>query len=178
MLLWYLGVNISVDDFISVLPKADMIRENGILYGPDPNSFFAGSPYDEDSFGCYPEVILEAVRRINEKYGLKLKAENITGMALSEMKADFLMRDIPVLFWATIDMKPSQTGPVWKLNKSGDEFVWRSNEHCLCLTGFDGEGYYFNDPWENHGLVHYGAELVQQRHREMYEMAVVIGLEK
>ena len=33
------------------------------------------------------------------------------------------------------------------------------------------EGYYFNDPHENHGLIRYPKALVEERHKAQYEMA-------
>ena len=37
--------------------------------------------------------------------------------------------------------------------------------------GYDEEGYYFNDPHENHGLIRYPKALVEERHKAQYEMA-------
>ena len=36
----------------------------------------------------------------------------------------------------------------------------------------DDDGYYFNDPYESHGLVHYPKQLVEERHQAQYGMAV------
>ena len=45
MLLQYLGYEISVDEFISkYLECRDMEIREGVLYGPDPNECFCGSP--------------------------------------------------------------------------------------------------------------------------------------
>ena len=38
--------------------------------------------------------------------------------------------------------------------------------------GYDADGYYFNDPYEGHGVIHYPKALVENRHRAQYEMAV------
>ena len=53
MLLHYLGISISVDEFIrTYLKKEPMELREGRLHGPDPFRCFAGSPYDSESFGC------------------------------------------------------------------------------------------------------------------------------
>ena len=38
----------------------------------------------------------------------------------------------------------------------------------------ENSSYYFNDPWENHGLIEYDKELVEKRHKEMFSMACAI----
>lgn len=55
-------------------------------------------------------------------------------------------------------------GPQWKLLDSKERFTWVSNEHCMLLTGYDEKGYYFNDPYENNGVVYYEKELTNNRY--------------
>ena len=65
MLLQFLGVDITVDEFIEkYLEKQDFEERDGELFGPDPREYFCGSPYDEDSFGCYAPVIAGAMKRV------------------------------------------------------------------------------------------------------------------
>ena len=85
---------------------------------------------------------------------------------------DHIDNDMPVIFWATIDLKETYSGPEWILKDSGESFLWRSNEHCMLLVGYDEENYYFNDPWHDHGTIGYEKKLVEKRHREQYRMAV------
>ena len=49
-------------------------------------------------------------------------------------------------------------------------------EHCLLLVGYDNEkdGYYFNDPWNNHGTILYNKALVEKRHEEQFSNAIAI----
>jgi uncharacterized protein YvpB len=42
----------------------------------------------------------------------------------------------------------------------------------MLLVGYDDEGYYFNDPYENHGTIRYDRTVVEDRHRAQYSMAV------
>ena len=44
-------------------------------------------------------------------------------------------------------------------------WVWHSGDD-------DDDGYYFNDPYEDHGVVYYPKQLVEERHRAQYGMAV------
>ena len=57
MLLRYLGIRISMDEFIDFfLPQEQMRRKEGQLIGPDPDLKFAGSPYDNGAFADNPEI--------------------------------------------------------------------------------------------------------------------------
>lgn len=174
MLLNYLGISISVDDFIeNYLEKESMHEREGRLYGPNPFRCFAGSPYDKDSFGCYAPVIVQTLNKIFAEKKVKFQAVDITGMPMAGILTDFLDKDMPVVFWASIDLKETIAGPKWYL-PDGSVFTWISNEHCMLLVGYDEKSYYFNDPWQNHGLIAWPRNLVEQRHREQREMAAAV----
>ena len=62
MLLKYLGYEITVDEFIqNCLECREMEIRDGVLYGPDPNKFFCGNPYDEESYGIYARGLQKAI---------------------------------------------------------------------------------------------------------------------
>lgn len=173
MLLQYLGYDISVDEFIAdYLEMKDFEEREGQLFGADPNLYFCGSPYDKDSFGCYAPVICKALEKaVGDKYDII----NETDTPTEELIKKYIDADIPVIFWACINMREPIVGPEWRLLDSGEIFTWISNEHCMLLVGYDEKGYYFNDPHENRGLIHYDKELVENRHRAQYSMAVGVS---
>lgn len=172
MLLNYLGYPLSVDQFISdYLPMQPFVTRGGILYGPDPRTAFCGSPYDPDSFGCYAPVIKQALTAIVSD---RFEVIDETGTSMETLLHQYIDRNMPVIFWACINMQPPLPGPDWKLTDTGEDFSWISNEHCLLLVGYDEKGYYFNDPYENHGLIYYEKELTEQRHAAQYSMAVAL----
>ena len=170
MLLQYLGYDISVDEFIADYLEMKAFEEReGQLFGADPNLYFCGSPYDKDSFGCYAPVICKALEKaIGDKY----ETRNETNTSVDELIRKYIDADMPVIFWACINMREPIVGPEWKLFDSEEVFTWISNEHCMLLVGYDEEGYYFNDPHENRGLIRYEKELVENRHKAQYSMAV------
>lgn len=170
MLLQYLGYAVSVDGFIEEYLDRQVFEEReGLLYGPDPRRAFAGSPYDPDSFGCYAPVIARALERIvSDRYAV----QNETGREISDLLAAYIDREMPVILWACMDLRPSIVGPSWRLLEGGDIFTWRSNEHCMLLVGYDAEQYFFNDPYENHGCVAYPRALTEQRYKEQGMQAV------
>ena len=204
MLLQYLGVDLSVDEFISgCLPMKPMGHIAGRLCGPDPNCCFAGSPYDPDSFGCYPGVIIQALDKALADRGLTITACDATGIPTDDLLKGYIDRDLPVIYWATIDLMEAVTGPDWLITdqtpapcaaagvpsvhrdancetlpdtEKDRVFTWVSNEHCMLLVGYDTDRdtLVFNDPWHNHGVIDYDRTLVLQRHREQAERAVVL----
>lgn len=174
MLLQYLGIPVSVDDFIEAyLKKEPMTYREGRLYGPDPFRYFAGSPYDGESFGCYAPVVVDAMNRVFADFKPERRAKDASGMPMEELLKRYIDRDLPVVFWASIDLKETVPGPQWYL-PDGTLFSWISNEHCMLLVGYDDKRYYLNDPWMDHGCVGYSRRVVEMRHGEMRGMAVVV----
>jgi len=196
MLLQYLGIDISVERFVErYLEKEPLFEKNGKLYGGDPRKVFVGDPADAQSMGCYAPVIRKALNRVflEEKgYNAALpvrpdsdreaeksgrsgwEAVDLTGVSVEALLREYIDNDIPVIFWASIDLKETYEGPKWVLTDTGGIFTWRSNEHCMLLVGYDEENYYFNDPWHGHGTIGYERKLVERRHAEQYQMAVSV----
>lgn len=178
MLLQHLGYEITVDEWIEqYLEQQEFETKDGIIYGGDPRKVFCGNPYREDGMGCYAPVICKTLDRVfSDKIsvtGSSFQAVDETGTSMTKLRKKYIDRGMPVVFWACIDMKEPVTGPDWQLADEPEKtFTWISNEHCMLLVGYDEIGYYFNDPYENHGVIRYEKELVEQRHKAQYAMAV------
>lgn len=172
MLLRYLGYPVTVDQFIAEYLEQQAFEErDGQLYGPSPYQYFCGSPYDENSFGCYAPVICRALEKAA---GDRYQIIDETGTSMERLLRNYIDKEMPVIFWACIDMKEPVAGPEWKLADTGRTFTWISNEHCMLLVGYDKEGYYFNDPYNNNGVLRYDRKLVQDRHAAQHNMAVAV----
>lgn len=189
MLLQYLGIDITVDEFIDTyLEKKDFEEKDGVLFGPDPRKYFCGSPYDEGAFGCYAPVIVNALEKVfldveSGKRGAMqetatYRAVDETVTPLEELLTKYIDHGMPVICWACIDMREPVIGPQWHLletaasQSTGEIFTWISNEHCMLLVGYDEENYYFNDPHNGNGLIGYPREITEKRHRAQYMQAV------
>lgn len=170
MLMQFLGYDMTVDEFIEkYLNKRDFEDRAGQLFGPNPYKEFCGSPYDEESFGCYAPVICHALEHaIGDAYEII----DETGTSMEDLLANYIDQGMPVIFWACINMREPIVGPSWKLLDGGEEFTWISNEHCMLLVGYDEEGYYFNDPYDNNGVIRYDKAVVEDRHAAQHSMAV------
>lgn len=173
MLLNWLGVDISIRGFIDgYLDKADFEQRDGVLYGPDPREVFVGDPYDPEAMGCYAPVIRRSLERL---VGERFEVIDETGSDVEDLVRRYIDGEgLPVLLWTTIDLKPYIEGPSWRLLADGSEFVWRSNEHCVLLVGYDDECYIINDPWNNNGVVRCDKALVQKRHAEQHSQSVAL----
>lgn len=172
MLINYLGYGLSVDDFIEKYLECQAFEmREGQLYGPDPTKYFCGNPYSEEDFGCYAPVIQKALKKVlGDSYEIIDESKTPTEVLIRE----YIDHDMPVIYWACIDMREPIVGPEWKLLDSGEEFTWISNEHCMLLVGYDDEHYYFNDPYDGHGCIAYERNVVENRHKAQYEMAVAV----
>jgi uncharacterized protein YvpB len=159
-----------VDEFIvKYLECREMETRDGRVFGPDPNEYFCGSPYDKDSFGCYAPVVQKALEKAA---GDRYEFMDETNTPVEQLLTKYIDNGMPVVFWACINMREPIVGPEWVLTDSGQTFTWISNEHCMLLVGYDEEGYYFNDPYENNGVIKYPKNLVEDRHRAQHQMAV------
>lgn len=171
MLLQYWGINISVDDLIAALPQEPLFQDaSGPWHGPDPNHAFVGSPYTEDSFGCYAPVIADTVRNLLPEAYVLFDA---SGTPLPSLSKEYVQNGIPVLIWASIGMQEPYPGMSWYL-EDGSLFTWLANEHCLVLTGYDESSYYLNDPSGRGASVSYPKALVEARYNDFSSQALVI----
>lgn len=170
MLLQYLGYDMDVDCFIETCLDCRNFEQRGeTLYGPNPYEQFVGSPYDNESFGCYAPVICKALRKVlSNEYEIL----DETGTEIEDLLEAYINQGMPVILWACINLREPIEGPCWKLLDTGEEFTWISNEHCMLLVGYDETMYYFNDPYENNGVIGYEKALVKDRHRAQHMQAV------
>lgn len=178
-ILNHLGIEITPEQFIEeFLPKKSFYRSGGNVYGPDPNEYFAGDPFQKSSLGCFPNVIIKALNTLKTTgySGTEnIKVLNLTGTPLSTLADDYICNEIPVLIWVTIGMKESKDGMTYLL-EDGTPYTWRSQEHCVVLCGYDEEKYYIMDPLADGEIVGYSKGLVEMRYKEMKQSAVVITI--
>ena len=173
MCLHYNNITITPEDFIdNYLDKGIFYYKNGQLFGPNPAQKFVGSPYDENSYGCYEPVITKALNKLIADKNLNYEVKNLTNVKMEDIITNYIDKDIPVIFWATMGMRHFTYGNAWIVPETEEKFQWRGREHCLLLVGYDNDNYYFNDPLEKGSPTPYNKTLVQKRHEEQYSMAV------
>jgi len=86
----------------------------------DPNIGFRGDPTSlEGGFTIFPPALME----LTDKY--LSQAMDMTGCSMDDLKNQ-LNSECPIVVWV-----------------NGLGF----NVHAVCLTGYNGEGFFYNDPW-------------------------------
>lgn len=178
MVLRYFGMSISVENYINnYLPKgkAPFRDENDERFGDDPRKVFLGDPYSKTGgWGCYAPVIVTATNRCIDRK--KLSVENITGTSFETLCHTYIDKDIPVIVWATSGMAPLnpwKKSHTWTILGTSETFTWKSPMHCLVLTGYDDNNYYFNDPQQSKNY-RYSKSSVLTAYRALGMQAVVI----
>ena len=177
MCLHYYGIQITVDEFIqNYLESGEITEKDGQLYAPDPFEKFVGSPYSDYSFGCYEPVIEKALNKLIKEKNLNYEVKNLNNVPMDEIIINYIDKDIPVIYWATMHMKETIYNKSWIIPETGKKYDWKGREHCLLLVGYDNEkdGYYFNDPLTDEVLIMYNKALVEKRHQEQYSNALAI----
>lgn len=170
MVMQYWGVEVDAVTLAEELPCGELCwKEDGLLYGPHPKDLFVGSPFDSSGYGCFAPVIANLVPAVDKN----LHAEVIKGLSLEELYGRYILREIPILVWCTINMLETTPGTEWIL-PDGSEFKWPRNEHCMVLIGRTGEEYICLDPYDSNGEVHIERELLESRYMDMGSQAVLV----
>ena len=170
MALNWAGADLTVEDFVyGYLPMDELWTDaGGRLCGPSPADAFIGDPAGQ-GYGCFAPVL---ARAMSQAAPAGYRALDLTGSPLSELACAYLRHNIPVVIWATMEMRPVEAGTQWLL-PDGEVFTWPSGEHCLLLVGETSEGYLLNDPRAGE-TVCYDKELVRRRYESLGSQAVAL----
>ena len=142
-LLQYSGFDITVDDFIdNLLPMGAKPELGGI--GPDPEKVYCGDPRSKNGWGCYSSVIASVLDEYLYESGYTYNHSYT--YSLQELCQTYIDRGIPVIVWATVGMVDSSDMYAHWYTEEGKEISYNRKLHCLVLTGYDSDNYYFNDP--------------------------------
>ncbi|MBO6159693.1 MAG: C39 family peptidase [Firmicutes bacterium] len=184
MLLNCLGIRITPEAFIDRhLPKgkAPLQGEDGIFYGCDPWQAFPGDPYSRDGWGCFAPALKTAVLSAVKECAEKPERFNVSDqyhLPLPQVVHQYIDRDIPVVFWATIGMAEGRNTLRWQ-TPEGRQIQWVSPMHCTLLIGYetgpDGEisAYVFNDPTSG-ALSRFDAKSVEAAYQVQHEQILTI----
>ncbi len=172
MLLRFYGVPIDMDTFIDRhLDCGTITWTSAGLTAPHPAEQFVGDPRSSAAYGCYAPVI---VRALQSALPSGRRAVDVSGQTLPELCSRYIDRGHPVLVWATMGMKSMYAGDSWTVASTGKKFTWPAREHCLVLTGYDKDNYYFNDPDGAMGEVAYARAVCESRYYELGRQAIAV----
>ncbi len=172
MLLRFYDVPIDMDTFIDrYLDCGAITWTSAGLTAPHPAEQFVGNPRSSAAYGCYAPVI---VRALQSALPSGRRAVDVSGQTLPELCSRYIDRGQPVLVWATMGMKPMYAGDSWTVASTGKKFTWPAREHCLVLTGYDRDNYYFNDPDSAVGETAYARAVCESRYYELGRQAIAV----
>ncbi|MFA6948791.1 MAG: C39 family peptidase [Eubacteriales bacterium] len=170
MALRHIGVNISagsfIEKFLDKASKPDYDAKKPTAQSP--YDYYIGDPTSDDGYYCFAPVVVKAVNKLSSAH-----AEFINTMTLEQLCKKYVKNGTPVVIWATKSMntlKMSQAS--WYLKKSGKKYQLIANLHCMLLTGWDDDYFYFNDPLT--GTVFYDRTASESAFKSLNSQAVVI----
>lgn len=173
MLLHYNSFAVDPVDFVdNYLEKGEVYIKWGCRYGPDPKAAYAGDPKSEKGgWGCFAPVI---VKSLNKYLDGRMFAKNLTGLTLEELAQQYILNDIPVAVWVTQNMQGIDSLYQWQSYDKNETFLYPMREHCMVLTGFDENYYYFNDPLSEDKYVKYEKSVANECFCSMGRQAVAL----
>ena len=149
---------------------ADNYLDKGEVGTVNFREAFEGDPRDENSYGCYSPVIVNAANKVLKAYGSPLKAVDISGKELSGL-FKYIDKNTPVIIWGTQDCKPGHYSVTWNVN--GEDLIWFTPEHCMVLVGYDNESVSVADPL--HGDIRsYDKATFESRYNSLFRQAIII----
>lgn len=162
------------DNYLDI-SDGSFTEKDGILYGPDPHKSFVGDPYGR-GYGCYKEVIAEVMDKYFEDHGSRNRAVILEDTNAADLER-LLDGGVPVIVWASIDMKPYRYNAVseW-VTDSGETINWLSNSHTLILTGHDSGYYYFMDCNDKSETQRYTKEAFLSRWEDNNKQAIAVKI--
>lgn len=176
MLLNYLGYQIDKINLAkNYLPKQDFYYSNGIYYGADFRTTFAGNPESEHSYGCLAPCIVTTANSYLNSIGSDSIVRNISGSDFDSLLTEYIDNDKPVLIWITSgNLHESSLTTKWT-TPNGEQVQWRAYEHCVVLTGYDLDNglIYVSDPMYNNIVYDYNK--IKLRYNEMGRQSVYIN---
>lgn len=132
MAMKYLGSSVSYEKYI-----AKYLKKGKYPTKTNPNKAFMGNPKSKSAWGCYQTPIINATKKATKK----VKAKKSYEKSVDALAQKYIDCSKPVIIWGTVNM-----APVKRTIKLRCGVYWKSANHCLLLTGYDSEYYYFNDP--------------------------------
>lgn len=151
MLLNYWGIDITLQEFVEkYLLQETVYEENGVRYGPNPASYYAGNPKDEKrGWGCFEPVIANAIQNVLNVYQKEDKAtENyiLRGENKYPLSMYLYYYKEPVMIWTTINYEEVSEVYEWFSYDKKNTYTYPKNSHAIVVTGMDENYYYINDP--------------------------------
>ena len=136
-------------------------------YKTSPYKKFVGDPEDPGAYGCYAPVLVKCAEAMD------VKSEDISGCDFN-LLLEYVDKGQPVIMWATMYMQPTIIGSASWYDNDGELVVWKGNEHCVVLLGYDEKYAYVADPIYGE-IKKYDIDILKKRWIEQDKQAMIIS---
>lgn len=132
----FYGYNVSKTDVaMKYMPRMNFYYQNGVRYGADFRTTFAGDPSRSDGYGCYAPCLVATANRYFAAVGSSAQGVDISGTPLKELFR-YVAKGTPVVLISTPNLVTPYLSSSW-YTPSGEYVTWQANHHCLVLIGYD-----------------------------------------
>lgn len=178
MLLNYAGINITMKEYVDTyLPKEEVYEKDGLRYGPDPSTSYAGDPSNElRGWGTFLPVIKNSMYYIFKE---KLPENTIGHIYTSNDKLsleEYVQNGNPVLVWTTTDYSEAKDIYEWFSYDKSRTYTYPKNAHVVVVVGMDKNYYYINDPLKDEKAIKVSRKKFNKSYDSMGRQALYIEI--
>lgn len=161
-LLNHHGIDITPSKFFEYVPTASVdTSAKDVLW----------QTWDTTGASCYAPVIEIALQGVWVDYHIDNKAVMLSlDKSLDYLLTEYVSNDIPVMVWATIDLKEPEFETAYA---SDGTFEYSNYSHCYVITGYDEKTIEAYEPREGK-IKTYSRDLFEQRYNDMFKQAIII----
>lgn len=177
MLLKYYGFSITLDQMISLIPRKNLYKKDGKIYGPDINEMFVGDPrytYTSSTpgYGVFSPAVTKALQKAIDQHSGNYTAVKISGCSFNELLQKVSMGH-PAIVWATYKMKKPTTVNAWYIESTGKYFEYPRGTHVMILSGYGNGKVVTVDPYKN-GVLEFDMDLFEDRWELLNRQAIIL----
>lgn len=153
MLLRYYDFVIDIDEMVDTIPRKNLYKKNGKLYGPDINEMFVGDPrytYTSSTpgYGVFSPAVTKALQKAIDERGGGYTAVKISGCSFTQL-LKYVKDGTPAIVWATYKMQNTPYKNAWYIEDTGEYFTYPRGTHVMILSGYSPTTVTTVDPYNN-----------------------------
>lgn len=179
-LLQYYGYDITVDEMVATIPRENLVRRNGVLYGPDINKKFVGNPTGSytsatPGYGAFSPCITKALQKAINARGGGHTAKRISGCSFKKLLKQ-VSKGRPAIVWATYQMMNPKTKNSWTIVESDGttrQFSYPRGTHVFVLKGYSKNHVTLMDPYTKSNVT-YSISTFEARWNLLGKQAIVL----
>lgn len=178
LLLNFVGYDATEDDLLDLLEICEAPDENGLWLSP--YTYYIGIP-GESKYGSRDWPISDTVKAYISRNGYKGYLSVNSGVSADVSSIQKIIdNNLPLIIWATKDMKEGYPIEILPCDTINETFEWRENTQCFLVIGYDNdtENFILYDPCSEERIVEYSYDNVLQVMSELDDQSVKLLAKK